>query len=326
MIMLHRALCRGILSLAFGGILAQVSEAGAFPLEKFDHQVEVSCAASSSCVRSLRSKNTLGAYTGIWVRGDSEMSSRFSAKQGVLEVSATGPVLNGILLSWDSDTYAEQLSSAGLRCVDMRHQGGWALVLKDFSVNGDCGSTGGDCPPFVIETRVYDASDPTGQTYSASVLRRANGREVEDLLVPYSNFNRKGLRGEARMGCAGAVSLYVRADGYRSIALRVGPIFTNSTAPLEALVFTPTPTPAVVAPTSVPERQGTVTPTPTFAVTIASVAQVDPTREALPSPMAPEATPEAPVLDKVIVAPLGTPEVEPERVPDEVVYGEIISE
>jgi hypothetical protein len=42
--------------------------------------------------------------------------------------------------------------------------------------------------------------------------------------------------------------------------------------------------------------------------------------------MAPEATPEAPVLDKVIVAPLGTPEVEPERVPDEVVYGEIISE
>lgn len=328
MIMWHRALCRGILPLTVGMILGLAREAVAFPLEKFDHQVEVSCAASSSCARSLRSKNTLGAYTGIWVRGDAEMTSKFSAKQGVLEVSAVGSSLGGIMLSWDSDTYAEQLSSSGLKCVDMRHHGGWAVVLKDFSVNGNCGDGAVSCPPFVIETRVYDASDPTGQTYSASVLRRANGRALEDLLVPYSNFNRRGLRGEGRLGCAGAVSLFIRADGYREMSLRVGPIFTNSSDPLEALVFTPTPTPPPATPTSASEKEVTPnpTPTPTFGPTIAPVVSVSPTSEAVTPPAETEATPEPPVLDKVVVAPLGTPEIEPERAPEEAVYGEIISE
>lgn len=326
MIMWHRALCRRILPLTGWMVLGLAREAVAFPLEKFDHQVEVSCPASASCARSLRSKNTLGAYSGIWVRGDAEMSSKFSAKQGVLEVNATGSSLGGILLSWDSDTYAEQLSSSGLKCVDMRHLGGWALVLKDFSVNGSCGDGLGSCPPFVIETRVYDASDPTGQTYSASVLRRTNGRALEDLLVPYSNFNRKGLRGEGRLGCVGAVSIFIRADGYREISLRVGPIFTNSSDPLEALVFTPTPTPPAATPTSASEQEMTPTPTPTFGPTVEPVVSVSPTSEALATPAGAEATPEPPVLDKVVVAPLGTPEIEPERAPEEAVYGEIISE
>ena len=309
-------------------ILGLVRDAVAFPLEKFDHQVEVSCAATSSCSRSLRSKNTLGAYTGIWVRGDADMSSQFSAKQGVLNVNATGSSQAGILLSWDSDTYPEQLSSSGLKCVDMRHHGGWSLVLKDFSLNGICGDGERECPPFVIETRVYDAADPTGQTYSASILRRANGRAVEDLLVPYSNFNRKGLRGEGRLGCVGAVSLFIRADGYREMSLRVGPIFTNSSDPLEALVFTPTPTPHAATPTSASEKGLTAAPTPTPAVIpkIEPVVSISVASEAVTPHAETESTPEPPVLDKVVVAPLGTPEFEPERAPEEAVYGEIISE
>jgi hypothetical protein len=329
--MWYRALSLGTFRLAFlaliGGFVAgSVREAASFPLEKFDHSVEVSCAAASSCARSLRSKNTLGAYTGIWVRGDAEMNSTFSAKQGILEVKATGASLGGILLSWDSDTYPDQLSSAGLKCVDMRHQGGWAVVLKDFSVNGTCGASQGECPPFVIETRVYDASDPTGQTYSASVLRRANGREVQELMIPYSNFNKKGLRGEGRLGCAGAVSIYVRADGYQDVTLRVGPIFTNSDEPLEALVFTPTPTPPPAAQTTVSDKPITATATPTFTPTVQSTASLPPAVEGSATPEGTPDVPQAPTLGKVVVAPLGTPEVEPERAPEEAVYGEIINE
>lgn len=326
MIMWHRAFLLALLSLSGVVVAGSALEAAAFPLEKFDHQVEVSCASNASCARSLRSKNTLGAYTGLWVRGDADMNSSFSAKQGMLEVKATGSSLSGIALSWDSDTYPEQLSSAGLKCVDMRHQGGWAIVLKDFAVNGTCGETTTECPSFVIETRVYDASDPTGQTYSASVLRRANGREVQDLMIPFSNFNKKGLRGEGRLGCAGAVSIYIRVDGYKDVALRVGPIFTNSSEPLEALVFTPTPTSVPATPTSVSERPVTPTATPTVAPTNEATASAVATPEEAPAPVETSEAPQAPTLGKVVVAPLGTPEVEPERAPEEAVYGEIINE
>ena len=322
----YRVIRLALLPLIVGVVAGSVPEAAAFPLEKFDHDVQVACAANSSCARSLRSKNTLGAYTGIWIRGGTEMSSSLSAKQGVLEVKAAGSSLGGILLSWDSDTYADQLSSAGLKCVDMRHQGGWAIVLKDFAVNGTCGGVNKECPPFVIETRVYDASDPTGQVYSASVLRRANGREVQDLMIPYSNFNKKGLRGEGRLACAGAVSVYLRADSYDDVTLRVGPIFTNSDAPLEALVFTPTPTPPAPTPTIVSDKPVAPTVTPTFTPTVHSTASAAPDGdENLVSEEASD-VPQVPTLGKVVIAPLGTPEIEPERALEDVVYGEIINE
>lgn len=302
------------------------SPVAAFPLEKFDHQVDVSCPSSASCARALRAKTTLGAYTGILIRGGDDVTSSFSAKQGVFEVKASGRSLGSVLMSWDSDTYPDQLSSSGLKCVNMRHEGGWAFVLKDFSINGTCGDKGVTCPPFVIETRVYDAADPTGQTYSASVLRRANGRDLEDLLIPFSNFTRKGLRGEGRMECAGAVSINFRADGYTSLTLRAGPIFTNSALPLEALVFTPTPTAPPATPTSVIASSVAATPTPTFTPTIAAAASAVPSESATPEPVeSPEAT-QPPNLGKVVVAPLGTAEVEPERAPEESVYGQIINE
>lgn len=311
------------------------SETTAFPLEKFDHQVDVSCAASSSCARSFRAKTTLGAYTGIWVRGDAEMNSSVSMKQGKFQVKATGSSLGGVVLSWDSDTYADQLSSAGLKCIDMKHQDGSAIVIEDFSLQGSCKDSDGDekCSPFVIETRVFDASDPTGQTYSASILRRANNRDAEDLIIPFSNFNKKGLRGEGRLGCAGAVSITIRTDGYKELTLSAGPIYTNSTQPLEALVFTPTPTSPPATPTRaavVPATQ-TAAPTVTPAVVpaVALTGTPAPVTEGTPLPAetaSAETGSQPPTLNRVIVAPLGASSPEPEREPEEAVYGEIINE
>ena len=319
----HRTLVLATIGVAGIGAASHVA---AFPLEKFDHQVEVSCASSASCARSLRAKTSLGAYTGILIRGGTDMTSSFSAKQGVFEVKASGTSLGTILLSWDSDTYADQLSSSGLKCVDMRLQGGSAIVLKDFLISGTCGDGNLECPPFVIETRVYDAADPTGQTYSASVLRRANGRERGDLLIPFSNFTRKGLRGEGRMECAGAVSISIRADEYSALTLQVGPIFTNSEQPLEALVFTPTPTAPPATPTNESVVSATATPTVIFTPTIGATPTILPARTVTPELMVtPDAT-QPPTLGKVVVAPLGTAEVEPERAPEESVYGQIINE
>ena len=307
------------------------SEVTAFPLEKFDHRVDVSCTANGSCARSFRAKTTLGAYTGIWVRGDAEMNSSVSAKQGRLLIKAAGSSLGGVVLSWDSDTYADQLSSAGLKCIDMRHEDGSAIVIKDFSLQGSCKDSDDDesCAPFVIETRVFDASDPTGQTYSASILRRANNRDAEDLIIPFSNFNKKGLRGEGRLGCAGAVSITIRTDGYNEFTLSAGPIFTNSSQPLEALVLTPTPTAIPATPTSADAVVATPTPVPTSAATISTTGTPTPPTTSTPASAetaAAESGAQPPALSQAVVAPLGASSPEPEREPEEVVYGEIINE
>lgn len=310
------------------------SQAFSFPLEKFDHKLEVTCAADPSCARSLRAKTTLGAYTGIWIRGGDEMRSHLSVSKGRLEVRAAGPLIGGIQLSWDSDTYADQLSSAGLKCIDIRHEGGTAIVIEDFELKGRCGadSVERECPPFVVETRIYDSADPTGQTYSASILRRANGRESQDLIIPFSNFNRKGLRGEGRLGCAGAVSINVRTDGYREVTLNAGPIFTNSNEPFEALVLTPTPTALSATPTMI--GGGTeVTPSkPTNAPLVDNAATPIPPESAVELPSVTTGvdeesvmTPRPPSASEVVVAPLNSPEPE-EEVVEETVYGAIVRE
>ena len=309
-------------------------QAFSFPLEKFDHKLEVTCAADPSCARSLRAKTTLGAYTGIWVRGGDEMRAHLSVSKGKLEVRATGPLISGIQLSWDSDTYGDQLSSAGLNCIDMRHEGGTAIVIEDFELKGRCGADNveRECSPFVVETRIYDSEDPTGQTYSASILRRTNGRESQDLIIPFSNFNRKGLRGEGRLGCAGAVSINVRTDGYREVTLSTGPIFTNSSEPFEALVLTPTPTPIPATPTMT--GGGTqVTPSePTNASLVGNAATPMPTESAVKVPSMTTGlgeqsavTPRPPSASELVVAPLNSPEPQ-EEVVEETVYGAIVRE
>lgn len=306
----------------------------AFPLEKFDHQFEVTCAAESSCTRTVRAKTTLGAYTGIWVRGGDETHSKISVSNGKLLIQVSGQKLSGVQLSWDSDTYADQLSSSGLTCIDMRHQGGSAIVIKDFKLNGVCGDedAADSCAPFVVETRIYDAADPTGQTYSASILRRTNGREPQDLIIPFSNFNRKGLRGEGRLECVGALSINVRANGYRDLTLFAGPIYTNSTQPFEALIVTPTLTP--VPPTTTIPRDVSDTPTqlPTSAPVVGKgeppVSTESDSERSIPisaDRRSSVATPRAPTVSQVVVAPLNSPKPARED-HEETVYGAIVSE
>jgi hypothetical protein len=309
-------------------------QALAFPLEMFDHRVEVSCAESSSCARSLRAKTTLGAYTGIWIRGGDDMRSTLEVKQGSLHVEASGTLLSGVQLSWDSDTYPDQLSSAGLKCIDMRHQEGTAIIIKDFELDGECGENDAEraCPPFTLETRIYDSADPTGQTYSASILRRPDGKERQDLIIPFSNFNRRGLRGEGRLGCAGAVSINVRTDGYRSITLKAGQIFTDSSEPLEALVLTPTPTSVPATPLAKVERSQTPEPsasprsdTPTPEIPISVATPVKTARESEGAEESPGDTPPSARGSEVIVAPLNSP-VPRQEEEEEMVFGSIVSE
>ena len=217
----------------------------AIPLELFDQRLEVLCGTEGDCRRALRSRTTLGSYLGISLRGEGRSYGSLMVEKGELTVKATGSTLRGVYLSWDSDTYPEQLSSSGLGCFDLQQDGASAIILQDFEVKGVCGAaTDGSGCSVLVENRVYDSSDPTGQTYSATLLKIPDAKDKSDLLVPFSNLIRKGPRGSARLSCAGAITLLIQPIGYSQFELSIGTIYTNSQHGL-----TPVPTKAISAST-----------------------------------------------------------------------------
>lgn len=331
----------------------------AAPLERFEAPLELECAHDSTCTKTVRSKVVLGGTTGIVLTGGNEGRAKLAFRQEGqrrLELSGKGESVHSLALVWDGDSNPETLSAAGLGCFDLTSSGGTAFVLRDLAVAAECAepSEVGECQPLEIETRIYDAADPTGQRFSASVIRRPAPRAADELLIPFSNLSREGPHGLARPTCAGAVTITFRLSGFKDVRFSVGPIYTNGT---EGLTYLPSPTPSPSAtPTSTPSATPTVDPAApvTNAVTPQPAATVLPTlaagtpaaetpiAESSPTPSAAAllfATPSAlevfedEKLERVSIPQV--PEVEPEEpqeapgiVPerdDEVIYGGVIS-
>lgn len=321
----------GLAVSSFCAVLVCTEWASALPLEKFEHKMEVACQSPGVCARSLRSQAALGSYTGIAWRGVGEGKGTLAVDKGMMSLSASSGSAGSLTLTWDGDTSAEQLSGAGLGCLDVRRGGASALVVKDLSVNGRCSTDEGDeCPPFVVETRLYDFADPTGQTYSASMLRRANEKPSGDLVIPFSNLNRRGPRGAGRIDCVGAISITVRMERYSDVTLSMGPIFTNSEDPM-AVPPTPTPTFTAVVATPLIERYGGVTPVasnPTVLATETSSPIATGIKDS-PTPAVVSTRTEVvkgPALEEAIVAPRGAPQasVEPTPQEEEVIFGQVV--
>ncbi len=333
--------------------------ASAAPLERFEVPLELECAHDSTCSKTVRSKFVLGGTTGLVVTGGNEGRAKLVFRQDGqrrLELSGKGESVHSLALVWDGDSNPETLSAAGLGCFDLTASGGTAFVLRDLALTAECAEPGeeGECQPLEIETRIYDARDPTGQRFSASVLRRPVPRAADELLIPFSNLSREGPHGLARLSCVGAVAITFRLSGFKDVKFQLGPIYTNGA---EGLTYLPTPTPS---PSATPTSTPSVTPTsdpvaemvaaeiPQPGATTLPTAATDtplaetPLAEGSPTPSAAAilfATPSAlevfedEKLDQVEIP--GVPEVEPEAHQEEpgivaesdgeVVYGGVIS-
>ncbi len=223
----------------------------ALPLERFEVPIELNCQADTICSQVVRSRMTLGGSTGVTLNGGSQGMAKLLFKQGDVRglwLRGQGEAINSLTLSWDGDAYPEQLSALGLRCLDLTAEGAQAFVIMDLNISLGCNNSevGDVCPPYTIETRVYDADDATGQRYSASILSRSAAQSVHNLEIPFSDFTREGPRGLARFSCVGAVTIALHFEELRDVELSFGPIFTNGA---DGLIFIPTPTPT---PTSTP--------------------------------------------------------------------------
>lgn len=242
----------------------------AVPLERFESPVDLECAHDTACTKTVRSKFTLGGTTGLVLVGGNEGEAKLVFRQDDqrrLELTGKGEALHSLALRWDGDSNPEVLSAAGLACFDLTALGATAFVLRDFSMLAECAESGdsGECQQLEIESRVFDADDPTGQRYSAALLRQPVPRVADELVVPFSNFTREGPRGLARLSCVGAISIAFRLQGFKNVSLSVGPIYTNDT---NGLTYVPTPTPS-------PSASPTVTPSST-ALPEDSALAVDP--------------------------------------------------
>ncbi len=246
----------------------------AMPIDRFDVPVDVECADGASCAGFVRSDSTLGRYTGIALsrRGEGEVSARVSRKgNSKLTFEASDTQSATMTLSWDADQHPELLSGSGLNCLDLTRQGAYAFILSAVSIDADCVSDeqlGSSCPSFTIETRIYDAHDPTGQRFSGSVVTRTLTDE-SDIVIPFSNFVREGPRGKALFSCVGAVTLSFRFDGFESVEVNLGPVYTNGS---EGLTPIPTATPFL---TATPTATSTSLPTVTSTVVATPSATVD---------------------------------------------------
>jgi hypothetical protein len=243
-----------------------------------------------------------------------------------------------LLLSWDGDPNPRQLSGAGLGCFDLRAHRGVALIIRDFSVAAECeradavGDDVGGCSALIVETRLYDALDPTGQIYSWSSIRRPlTAAKGTSLVVPFSNFLHHSPRGAARFTCAGALTLSVKVSGSKKLRIEMGSAYIDDQYGLQAapaMVATAVPSvAATAAPTALPSAMPTV-----MATMAAEVMQTTPSEEASgfalpPSPTVAAQTGEGRSFALDSKSSKNTQSlVAPEDAPDGPVYGSIVAQ
>lgn len=312
----------GVLVVAAGQAIFPLS-ATAIPIEHFNSPVSIKCESASPCAAIARSENTLGRYTGISVsrRGEGSASVSVGKNDGVLrfELHEASPVV--LTLSWDADQHPDLLSGSGLNCLDLTQGGAYAFIASGISIESECQeeSQGQRCPNFQIESRIYDAKDPTGQRYSVSTMTRSLPDKT-DLVIPFSNFTREGPRGKGNISCVGAVSISFRFEDFESVELELGAIYTNGA---EGMTPLPTPTAASTQtplPTTALESVPTELPTP--GVTGQPVLLTEPlpaTPAGVEIPLATAFSTQAPSMNTPVV-----PRVPAAAADEEVTYGQLV--
>lgn len=291
-------------------LLLWCSVASASPLAVFDKSAERSCSGTDVCDLTLFSRQTVGGYTGITLSrsgtGKGRISVAPSRVPAVVQIESQGEGITTATLSWDGDPNARVLSGAGLGCFDFRAFRGVALIIKDFVASAECRDDGGavvSCGDLSVESKLYAASDPTGQVFSWSrIKRKLIAGSARDLVIPFSNFVRSSPRGPGQFECAGALTVTFKAIGTKTLKLSLSSVLIDDqlgasvrptpivTRPAKAVVSA-IPTSATLAPTPHPTSLPPVIASPR-ATSIAATATAEP--QAVPPVLSPQPTPAEP--------------------------------
>ena len=348
------------------------------PIDSFNIPSETKCKGERTCKRNLTNTSSLGGTLGIEVQNVpapaanttsstkalATLELRTGPKKGRVVWGSSGNPAGRLTLVWDGDPNAGQISGSGLGCLDLLADGATAFILEDLAYSASCdvgarkvtegSAPGGECSPLVIESRIFNADDPTGQKYTTSVIRRHHRLSGQDLRIPFSTFTREGPNGGANPSCVGAISITLKADELTKSVVTFGPFSTNGSCTTDASCLrqggtpstqieveqsaspvasvTPQPiTPPVVSasptPTALPSPTAMHTPTssPTPTVTLTSTIAVDNTvanTVSTDTDGTSSLTKDEKATRDVSVVPTTTPK--PPVVTEEVIYGDFI--
>lgn len=328
-------------------LLTNCASVVAHPIDTFSGAAEVICASGSrTCAGVARSEGAIGRHTGVLIskgEGGEVKVGLKSGRNGVLRIEGKGSSNFTVTLSWDGDANPGQLSGSGLNCLDLTKQGASAFILLGGNGSAECADGDGfgpECPRFTIQSRIYDALDPTGQRFSASVIHREVG-DKSDIVIPFSNFIMRGPRGVGRLECVGAITIAMSFSGYGAVELRTGAFFTNGSEGLTPLPATPTVEPsvavdevrAVAEQSAAAESAGSPAGDPIEAsrppvAESADSKDLEPSSrspEQLPVPQNPERVePLLPAIEQQPNRPAQPPAPEPPA--EEAVYGAVVAE
>ena len=284
-------------------VVCSYSLGNALPIDNFNIPSETKCKGERTCKRNLSNASSLGGFLGLEIQNPAEgkgiaiLEIKTGPSKGRVVWGAAGCPAGRLTLFWDGDPNPSQVSGAGLGCLNLLADGATAFILEDLAYSATCSKspsaeiadTGKDsvsalCPPLVIETKIFDAMDPTGQRYSTSIIRRHYRMSGKDLRIPFSSFTQEGPNGGGHPTCVGAISVTIRADDLTKSVVTFGPMYTNGAcqtgncllpppfmpegsspgAPTILLTVTPTVT-SIGIPTTVGDESGGPSATPSAA-------------------------------------------------------------
>ena len=169
---------------------------------------------------SLASNGSIGGFRSVEIAVQSGSGLFVVAQNGILSHSQAAQVTGQSVISWDGNLNASLLNPSGLGGVDFTQDGGDAfrvrIVSFDFAFS---------FPTYLVFT-VYDASDPTGLTFSSGTIPLTRAYTNETVEIPFSQLSAVGPRGPAQMSNIGAVSLLI--DGkFPAVDLELSFVGTN---------------------------------------------------------------------------------------------------
>jgi len=317
----------------------------ALPVDTFNVPSETRCKGERTCKRNLSNSSSLGGFLGMEVQNPAEgkgitlLEIKTGPSKGRVVWGAAGSPAGRLTLFWDGDPNPSQVSGAGLGCLNLLADGATAFILEDLAYSATCSkgtsaenagsgeragrmeadSTATLCPPLVVESKIFDATDPTGQRYSTSIIRRHHRMSGKDLRIPFSSFTQQGPNGGGRPTCVGAISLTIRADDLTKSVVTFGPIYTNGACQTGS---------CVLPPPFIPEETPISTPTVTPTAKQTPSLKVTPSPTAIESKLKPESKGVRREKESVSTAIEAVPKEVPRQVlppvTEEFIFGEFV--
>ena len=211
------------ISLLFG-VLFLPLVASAIVIDEFNGSQTVQAHPAEQATGAATIASSIGGARHVRVAGATGLAALFvraTLVAGLYSHSQDATVTGTSQLTWDGETL-DALSPAGLGAIDLTQDGATAFILDVLSFDFS------NAQPLPLTVTVFDAGDPSGQTWSAATMSLTSAiSSLSSITIPFSAFGLSGPSGPARWTNIGAISLLIDGLGVADRDLTLERFRTN---------------------------------------------------------------------------------------------------